>query len=353
MNNRKRNITIAKIMIAFSLILIIYGVSYSFSSNKVAISNTSNTDNTEVTVTTTNTDNTQVSNTDNSGSTDNTTTVTTPTPSTTPTVTTKPTTSTNTSTTTNTNSGGSSTTKADTNTGGTTPVVNDPINDLRVSIQNTYGISVKYGSETDGYTASNITAVSLGDSDSETLALNDLKNALELYPNGLFQEIRNGGISLSVYLVKGYNQDNVTGLTEYNKRKGAAIISIALDYPFNDSFFHESYHFMEDYIELKGGAYTTWNNLNPSTFTYGTTDLTLSYANTGSADSYFVNSYAETNEDEDRASTFEYMMADSKASCLNTNEHVWLKAKYMCEQIDYFLNTVSPSVTEYWERFVY
>ena len=46
-------------------------------------------------------------------------------------------------------------------------------------------------------------------------------------------------------------------------------------------------------------------------------------------------------------------MSDSKASCLNSGMRVWAKAKAMSEAIDYYLNSVSPYATEYWERFVY
>ena len=47
------------------------------------------------------------------------------------------------------------------------------------------------------------------------------------------------------------------------------------------------------------------------------------------------------------------MMKKNKASCLNYGKTVWLKAKTMSEQIDYFFNTVNPTVTEYWERHIY
>ena len=73
-------------------------------------------------------------------------------------------------------------------------------------------------------------------------------------------------------------------------------------------------------------------------------------SNAFSEDSYFVNSYAQVAPEEDRASTFEFMMANTKASCLNANKPVWKKATIMSKNIDAALNTVSPNVTEYWER---
>ena len=72
-----------------------------------------------------------------------------------------------------------------------------------------------------------------------------------------------------------------------------------------------------------------------------------------SKDAYFVNNYAQTSADEDRASTFEYMTAENKEVCLEPNNPIWLKAKYMCEQIDIAFNSVNDKTIEYWERFVY
>ena len=120
----------------------------------------------------------------------------------------------------------------------------------------------------------------------------------------------------------------------------------------DETFFHESYHYIERYIFKKGLTFNElmWNSNNPPEFTYGNVVADYSYKNTLSENSYFVNNYAQTAAEEDRASTFEYMMAKTKASCLNANKPVWKKATIMSKNIDAALNTVSPNVTEYWER---
>ena len=171
------------------------------------------------------------------------------------------------------------------------------------------------------------------------------------YPKGFFQEISNNGYPLTIYLIKRYSTANVTGVTDstYNNM----VISIATDYSFDDTLHHEVYHYVEKYIFSKGFRFTSWNTLNPADFSYGTINANYAYSRTYSEDAFFVNSYAQTDEYEDRASTFEYMMMKNKASCLNYGKTVWLKAKTMCEQIDYFLDSVSSNVTEYWERHVY
>ena len=232
-----------------------------------------------------------------------------------------------------------------------TPSVDIINNNLRSDIQNKYGINVKYASDTDGYTVSNLKVISLTNSNDINVALNKLNSDLLLYPINLFGEIRGGGYNLTIYLVKKYSVNNVTGITDTNGKK--VIISLATEYQFSESLHHELYHYMENYMYTKGARYSTWNNLNPSGFKYGKHNSNLSYSYTRDSNSYFVNNYAQTADEEDRASTFEYMMASSKSSCLEKGKPIWLKAKYMCEQIDAVFSSVSPNSQEFWERYVY
>lgn len=221
---------------------------------------------------------------------------------------------------------------------------------LRNSIQSTYGVTIKYGNETDGYVVGGYGIESITDQNIIYNALVSLQNNMALYPTNFFKEMRSGGLPLTVYLIQRYSSANITGITE--KTKNGIIISIALDYPFSDSFNHETYHYMEHYINAKGGSFSNWNNYNPSGFSYGVYDDRYVYSVNFSEDAFFVNSYAQSYEYEDRASTFEYMMAPSKISPLNTGKNIWAKAKVMCETIDYYFTTVNANTTEYWERFV-
>jgi hypothetical protein len=231
----------------------------------------------------------------------------------------------------------------------------EKVNDtLRKEIQDTYGISVFYGKETDGYRVItkelDLSAVSILDVNTIYDQLKKLKATLSLYPSDLFKEIRDGGIPLSVYLINYYTDKTVTGVTDstYNY----AHISIAAIYSFEDSFYHESYHYIERYLLKKGAKFNSWNSLNPSDFHYGIISNYLSYSHTFLADASFVNNYAQTSPEEDRASTFEYMMATNKASCLTEDNPVWRKAKYMALTIETILKSVKPNRVEYWERFI-
>ncbi|MBQ6324067.1 MAG: hypothetical protein IJI22_04445 [Bacilli bacterium] len=231
------------------------------------------------------------------------------------------------------------------------PTVEDANNNYRRQIENTYGVTIKYGSETNGYTVGGVGTTPITDPNQITNALNDLKYSLALYPSGLFAEIRNGGIPLTIILVNSYSDNTITGVTDsdYN----SATISIATIYPFGESFYHESYHYIERYMFKRGANYNSWDFFNPAEFSYGSIRNDYSYANTFLESAPFVNNYAQTDAAEDRASTFEYMMASSKASCLNYGTTVWQKANLMAENMDAVLYTVRPDVKEYWERYLY
>lgn len=233
----------------------------------------------------------------------------------------------------------------------TPPSIETTNDNLRKSIENTYGITVRYGVETNGYTIAGLSTVRLTDSNRINQLLNELNSNLALYPAGFFNETKQAGYTLTIYLIKQYSQANVTGITDSTTKN--ILISLATDYSFTESLHHEIYHYIEKYMYAKGANYTTWNTLNPIGFNYGETNNSYSFASTGNINASFVNNYAQTDQYEDRASTFEYMMDDTEASCLQTGTPIWKKAKYISEQIDAVFQTVSPNILEYWERYVY
>lgn len=231
-----------------------------------------------------------------------------------------------------------------------TPTIQEVNNKLRLELQSKYGITIKYGNETNGYNVGGLSTSAIADDNKAAIALEELATNLSYYPSGFFKEFEEMGLKLTVYLIDKYSESDVTGVTDPSSNN--VVISIATYFSFSESFHHETYHYMEKYIKLKGGSFGYWQQYNPADFIYGSTNSSLSFDRTNKANSFFVNDYAQTDEYEDRASTFEYMMANSKASCLNTNEPVWGKAVYMAKVIDVFFNTVNSYTTEYWERFL-
>ena len=228
-------------------------------------------------------------------------------------------------------------------------------NKLRDEIQKKYDITIAYGSETNGYSVKNggtvITTNPITNADVVNSQLNQLNQTLDMYPNGMFREIKNGGIPLKIILVDSYSDTSVTGVTDSSYEY--ANISIAAMYPFAESFYHESYHYIERYMFKNGANFNSWDTLNPSGFRWNTIDGSLSYNNTFSQDAPFVNNYAQTAATEDRASTFEYMMASSKASCLNNGTTVWKKANYMSQMIRQVISSVRNSSNVRWEQYLY
>lgn len=232
----------------------------------------------------------------------------------------------------------------------------DEVNDkLRKQIENKYNISIKYGSETANYyVKSGTTVISTSPIENANVINNQLhylNDTLGQYPDGLFKEIKNGGIPLTILLIDSYSEQSITGVTD--STYDYANISIAAMYSFNESFYHESYHYIERYMFKKGANFNSWDSLNPSDFNWNTIDGNLSYSNTFSENSWFVNNYAQTAAAEDRASTFEYMMASSKASCLNNGTNIWKKANYMAQMIRQVLNSVKKSSNVRWEQYLY
>ena len=237
----------------------------------------------------------------------------------------------------------------DSNTAATS--VEETNNVLRNDLQKKYGITIKYGSEIGKYVVGGYSTNAINDPMIINDSLNRLKDSLKLYPDGIFDEIKNkGGIYLSIYLVDNYSDDIITGITDSNTN--SAIISVAVTHPFEETFYHETYHYFERYMFIRGVNFNNWSIYNPSGFTYGVINKDYSYTSTYSQNAYFVNSYAQYSAEEDRASTFEYMMASNKALCMNQGTPVWIKAKVMKEAIEASFSTVSPKKVEYWERFI-
>lgn len=235
------------------------------------------------------------------------------------------------------------------------PAIDPAVINLRNSIQSRYGIPIRLSVEASGYSVGGYSTTPVTDTGELLNALYSLDNDLSKYPSGLFYELISSK-PLNIYLVKNYSNNSITGVTDHSG--SFTIISVATDKDFDVTLHHEMFHYMERYITGRGANFSNWNSFNPVGFNYvgndtGAINDSLSYTkNGGRADSYFVNRYAQTSAAEDRASTFEYMMADNKAACLNNGMPVYLKAKNMADQLDYFTNSCSSSTTEYWERFL-
>ena len=89
-------------------------------------------------------------------------------------------------------------------------------NTLRNALQQKFNILIKYGAETEGYSVGGLSTTAIYDDNTIYNALLNLNAVLSIYPYGLFTEIKNGGIPLTIYLINNYSDDTVTGATDSN-----------------------------------------------------------------------------------------------------------------------------------------
>ena len=123
------------------------------------------------------------------------------------------------------------------------------------------------------------------------------------------------------------NQTDVVGLSFIKNNEYVIIIKLNSKDNLLNILSHETMHIIDSYLKLKDFSYN-WNSLNPEYFTYQNVYypnvLYKDVLKTGKFkdEIYFVDNYARTNEQEDRARLFE-----SICSCKNYKEYPYLNNK--------------------------
>ena len=182
---KERQITLAKVLLSFSLVLILLGVALNLESQALVspITNThviGQAENSDINITTTDKPVTVTEEEQETTAPENSNTETNNTNSGTQ--------NTNTNTNTKTPTQPSQTPQAP------TPSIEEVNNNLRKSIETSYGITVRYGVETNGYTVAGLSTVRLTDSNRINQLLNELNNNLSLYPSGFLMKQNKPGI---------------------------------------------------------------------------------------------------------------------------------------------------------------
>jgi len=231
------------------------------------------------------------------------------------------------------------------------------INDkYRNEIQNKYSIKIKYGNELGDYTGNYYRVTKMTDDSMVDKYLKILDKELALYPSGFFKEISDYQMPLTIYLVKGVENDAYAGLTD--KQFTSNIIITLRDYFFFErTLHHEIMHYIDVYLEIKtyplGEDYifNNWNKLNPLGFSYGLFVDDYNFKNEKGA--YFIDSYSQTNHLEDRAVIFSDMMTRVIPKIYyNKDEPIYFKAKMIASELNFYFNCVSDDVLEHWERLI-
>lgn len=204
-------------------------------------------------------------------------------------------------------------------------------------IKNKYNIIINYGENT----KNSVSSVDATIQENELIVNNNLKillDALEKYPQAMFNEITNLNYRINVFLVDNFNNDNLALASRNNLNEYK--IYISNNSKFERAFHHEMYHILEYFMKSKNSKINNnWNLLNPSEFSYSnsTEGLTKEYVYYNSQDlknSYFVSKYSKVSEKEDRAEVFsEIMVMKNKKDYLNEGENIYKKANYIMNDL--------------------
>ena len=226
--------------------------------------------------------------------------------------------------------------------------------EYRKQLQNKYLVKIAYKDELGNYTINGYGSDKLNDDNKINNCLGEIDKTLKNYPNGFFEEMKDYGMPLTIYLVNSIS-GNVSGLTDA-KDKSDIKIMIAPASLFENTLNHEIMHYIDSYIKVKGYSIDiniTMKDVNPIGFTYGDTSNEYVYYFTSIDNAYFLSAYGKTNYLEDRAVIFSDLMTrtftkDYYADSTPINK----KAKLISSQIKEHFNTLSNTGRYYWDRFL-
>ncbi|MCD8340972.1 MAG: hypothetical protein LUC87_02320 [Clostridiales bacterium] len=199
-------------------------------------------------------------------------------------------------------------------------------------------------------------------------ALEELESALSLYPADFFAQFQTETGEDGIYFmltgsISGDRNMDVAGF-EYSieTREFICVDITEPNYALKQNFCHELWHATENKIfdsDFYGFYDGSWDDCNPDGFEYYYSYDYLDYAEEaqaytyfgGAEEVYFVDSYAQSYDKEDRARIMEYIMADDDtAQALMEYPVIQQKLQIMCDGIRAAFDT-EDWTDVYWERF--
>lgn len=189
-----------------------------------------------------------------------------------------------------------------------------------------------------------------------------LERALSAYPDGFFKKLgktsANGVLTLS--LVHGLYGDNELGsLTTADGihfwSDGSGYMALAMGELMEQSFYHEVFHAMDSLVLTNTGAYDNWEGLNPKGFAYD-----YSYINNQFREDYqyleedtraFIDMYAMSFPNEDRARVMEYAMMPDNAAYF-ASDTMQAKLKTLCAGIREAFGLNNYTEPLLWEQYL-
>lgn len=230
----------------------------------------------------------------------------------------------------------------------------DVNNDFRKSLESKYGIKIAYGNELAGYRPKNKSTTPLTDVVQIHTQLNTLDSALAKYPAGFFAEPTDA--KLTFYFIKSVEDNAFAGLTDHEFGDDVKI-TLATNSGFSAyTIHHEIMHWIDFIMSVKAyptDIYASYQLLNPSDFTYGQINSSLSYFKNAPIP-YFMTDYAQTNVLEDRAETFSMMIGRSYAlhGMFDQGSVLREKAKIISTQISQYFKTAPAGGNYTWNQFI-
>ena len=224
----------------------------------------------------------------------------------------------------------------------------------------------------------------LYDENTTNEALKLVDDVLSKYPKGFFKELKYGDVkSFDLYLcgtlVQGseYGISNPGGFALQYRGSQMIVMDITYTSSIKTSLCHEIMHAMESRMEylvekgkLKSKVFTNWEKLNPKDHDYRYSyvdDNGLEFDAVNNAaytpndeksrnnvdNIYYIDYYANTFPNEDRARIFEnLMMADTELSYEFNSKPLRAKAIYLCKLIRATFKSIPNNELMYWERFL-
>lgn len=134
-------------------------------------------------------------------------------------------------------------------------------------------------------------------------------------------------------ITNGYNNANVVGVSFKKNNDYVIVLSLNSGENVANILAHETMHIIDSYLNLKNASFNYWNDYNPSGFVYSYTYYPNEiYKDTLVANKeyenniYFVDNYARSSAEEDRARLFEYVC---KGEDFYNYPHLYEKMKYL------------------------
>lgn len=164
-------------------------------------------------------------------------------------------------------------------------------------------------------------------------------------------------MALTILLIDKVSDNSFAGLTDRNLLYNIKILITTNDF-IQRTIHHEIMHYIKSYVEIKNypdDAFKEWSNYNGDDFTYGVFDNSKVYNQINNKyNTNFVNSYAQTNRDDDIASTFEDIMARTykPVGCYDVGSPIYNKVVLINKVLEDTYECVKTGGNYQWNRFI-